>query len=122
MKNATRYQKQTRVMRNAWRDYKSYDNQISSFETERTFGECLTECWMVENMTKQDIYSSINELTVSQIMNILITNDIDKHTILIAVSEKSKGFQSDVAKKAIQYNRMSDKQAWCIAYEFKNIA
>ena len=47
---------------------------------------------------------------------------IDAETILDIVKNKSKGFQADIANKALQYGKITEKQAWCIVFEFKNIA
>ncbi len=41
--------------------------------------------------------------------------------ILKAVSIISNGFQSDIAKKAYLGQRISVKQAWCVAFEFCKI-
>lgn len=48
--------------------------------------------------------------------------DINAETILDTVKNNSKGFQSDIAKKALEYGKITEKQAWCVAYEFKNVA
>ncbi|HKK12405.1 MAG TPA: hypothetical protein VJ945_06210 [Flavobacteriaceae bacterium] len=42
-------------------------------------------------------------------------------TILKFVKDCSKGFQSDVATKTLKYGNMSEKQAWCVAFEFIKI-
>ena len=46
----------------------------------------------------------------------------ESETILEVVAENSKGFQSDIAKKALKYKNITKKQAWCVAYEYKNVA
>lgn len=38
--------------------------------------------------------------------------------ILEFVRDTSKGFQSDVAAKALEYGNPSEKQSWAISYEF----
>lgn len=43
-----------------------------------------------------------------------------QYMILDFVKETSKGFQSDIADKAYNY-RISEKQAWCIAFEFQKL-
>ena len=39
-------------------------------------------------------------------------------TILVNVAENAGGFQADIAKKALDGMRISDKQAWCVAFAF----
>lgn len=38
--------------------------------------------------------------------------------ILSFVKDNSTGFQKDIAERALQYGRLSEKQAWSVAYEF----
>ncbi|OAV63507.1 hypothetical protein Barb6_03706 [Bacteroidales bacterium Barb6] len=40
------------------------------------------------------------------------------HEVLTTVRDKSNGFQSDVAKKGIEFGRLSEKQSWSVAYEY----
>lgn len=122
MKNTNKYQKQARVMKNAWKEYNSSSNKISSFQVEMSFSECLKEAWEIEKMTKQDVYNSINEYSVRSLQNILITKDAEFYTILEVVADRSKGFQADIATKALKYRNITEKQAWCIAYEYKKVA
>lgn len=42
-------------------------------------------------------------------------------TVLEFVAENSKGFQADIASKALKYGNPTDKQAWCVAFEFIKI-
>jgi len=42
-------------------------------------------------------------------------------TILQATEKFTAGFQKDIAKKALQYVSLSDKQAWCVSYSFVEI-
>lgn len=122
MKNANKYEKQSRVMKKAWSEYKSYDNQVSSFQTEKSFAECLADAWIMENTTIQDVYTSINENTVKEIRDILITCDFNSVVVLEVVAERSSSYVADIARKAIKYSRISEKQAWCVAYEYKKVA
>lgn len=48
--------------------------------------------------------------------------DIEAETILDTVKNNSKGFQKNIAENALKYGRLTEKQAWCVAYEFKNVA
>jgi len=44
-------------------------------------------------------------------------------TVLMVVRSLSKGFQKDVASKAyVDGIRLSDKQRWCVAFEFVKLA
>ncbi len=68
-------------------------------------------------------------LSVSEIYNAIImdaariqTGSFGQTFILEDVAQGSKGFQSDIAKRALESGRLSEKQAWCIAYEAKKIA
>ncbi len=53
----------------------------------------------------------------------LITPYYDSYSeeILTIVSEKSEGFQADIAKKALKGKELTTKQIWCIAFEYKNL-
>lgn len=42
--------------------------------------------------------------------------------ILMVVKEKSTGFQSDIAERALEGKDLTYKQKWCVAYEYKNVA
>ncbi len=42
--------------------------------------------------------------------------------ILNEVKNNSKGFQKDIADKGLNGMNLSEKQSWCVAYEFKNVA
>lgn len=38
--------------------------------------------------------------------------------ILEEVAKNGSGFKKDIATKALKYKSMSEKQAWCIAFDF----
>ena len=119
-----KYEKQTRVMRNAWTEFKSFSNWESSFSFVMSFSECLKEAWELENIVLDNADSLKNE-NVKSIFNILTENDSLGHQaeiILNKVKENSTGFQADIASKSLNNNRISTKQAWCVAYEFKAVA
>lgn len=42
--------------------------------------------------------------------------------ILNVVAENSLGFQADIADRALEGNNISDKQVWCVAFEFLKVA
>jgi len=86
--------------------------------------------------TLKSTYQKVEELTnVKEVFNFIKSGfDSDyetmkgftsfsdmPETILEFVRDCSKGFQSDVATKALKYGNMSEKQAWCVAFEFIKI-
>lgn len=134
MTNTTkRYEKQARVMTEAWKEYKSYGNWESSFTYVHSFRQCLKDAWELENIIL-DNSDSLKSNNVASIFNILTSMErsveynsteffsFNAELILKTVSEKSTGFQSDISRRALLNNRLSTKQAWCVAYEFKNVA
>ena len=74
-----------------------------------------------KNEDVKTIFNIINE-TEGNVLNKNENRTYRSELILKVVSEKSTGFQSDIAKKALKGMNLSTKQAWCIAYEFKNVA
>ena len=68
----------------------------------------------LSEMTVKDIYENIS---LGFLKNSAIANEI-----LQTVAERSKGFQKDIANKVLLGENISDKQAWCVAYEYKNVA
>jgi hypothetical protein len=78
------------------------------------------------NVTAKSDYAN---WTVSEIQAAIVfdaariaTGLFTQLTIIEDVAEKSKGFQSDIAKRVLESGRISEKQAWCVAYEAKKIA
>ena len=121
----TKYNK-SEIMKEAWRVYKS----ISCL----SFKECLKNAWFEVKLNNGEIVDPLLNENVKSIFEYLITGvsygskfqpsywEDEAESILRLVAEKSKGFQGDIAKKAMISKRLSEKQAWCIAYEFKNVA
>lgn len=61
---------------------------------------------------------------------VYIFDDLDNdvaYTVLAGVAAKSKGFQKDIATKGLKnmfdtgHAKLTEKQAWAVSYEFKNI-
>jgi len=111
MKNSSKYNK-SEIMKQAWRFFKRLGDLT-------TFSECLSDAWAIAKQGNETDYS---HYTVTEIFNQLDNHDFMFNTILEIVSEKGNGFKKDIAIKALKYNRLSEKQAWCVAYEFKNVA
>lgn len=116
MKTNSKYNR-SEIMKEAWNMFKEYGNL--------SFSECLKWSWNIakgidsvaveiENMSVKDIF---NSLYYNSNMNSLVNDEILK-----TVAKNSKGFQSDIANKVINGNEISEKQAWCVAYEYKNVA
>ena len=62
-------------------------------------------------------------LTVSFVNDLLEAADLEARVICKVVAFFSNGFQADIAERFLATERkLSYKQAWCVAYEFKNVA
>lgn len=124
MKTSTnRYEKQTRVMKMAWKSFKNSSNWESSFTFINSFSDCLEEAWYVENCTQTTSEFTNEHYSLSEVYGILETQDYYYETILETVLENSKtGYKVNIAKNGLKYKSLSEKQAWCMAYEFKNVA
>ncbi len=109
---ATSKYNKSEIMKQAWRFYKRLGDLT-------TFGECLSDSW---NIAKEGNETDYSHYTVVEIFNQLDNHDFMFSTILEVVSTKGHSFKKDIATKALKYNRLSEKQAWCVAYEFKNVA
>lgn len=123
MKTTSKYNK-SEIMKEAWVMFKSEDNKLSSWQYEFSFAECLKMSWAtakVEETASQIIISKMSVVSIFE----TITNDVtsfESETILKEVSEKSNGFQADIASRVLGGSRISEKQAWCVAYEAKKVA
>lgn len=115
MKNLTKYQKQSRVMKQAWGMYKDYDKEIS-------FKSCLCTAWNLERNIITNGVSKDTDVSTLKTAVYMYNNSTDALHILITVRDKSNGFQKDIALKALDGIMISEKQAWCIAYEYKKVA
>jgi len=80
-------------------------------------------------VSKEEVKSDFSEWSLSEIYNAILlesarieTGSFTQTTIIEDVAEKSNGFQSDIAKKVLENGKISIKQAWCVAYEFKKVA
>ena len=122
----TRKYNKSEIMTAAWSEFKStYNVDSMSGEVVFTFAECLKNAW---NLAKMDSLSvMISKETVKSVFNYLDLDyaeqfDAEAKEILTTVSNESHGFQADIAERALETGRISTKQAWCVAYEFKAVA
>ena len=127
MKTTSKYNK-SKVMKNAWMIYRE-DNIIG---IEKTWSEALKEAWSEEK--EPSMLKELKQMNVKDLFDILSSGleysgawgnnyswDCESTIILEFVKENSKTYKSNIAERALLYNRLSDKQAWSISYEFKNI-
>ena len=99
----------------AWTTYKDHEGAIS-------FSECLRISW---NLAKGIITNGIDkDSSVAEVKEVVynMSESNDFMYILTEVRNKSKGFQKDIAERGLNGNAISEKQAWCVAFEFKNVA
>lgn len=104
--------------------------------TSLTFSEALKESWRLAKITIEDVRKDISFNSSKDLFNALMSGftqmydyKVRNHTewhfntevALKLVVEKSNGFQSDIATKALKYGRVSEKQAWCVAYEYMKL-
>lgn len=101
---------------------------------EGNYSACLSEALRVshknakENFTPDFIRienSNLDESSVKEIFNILkwsVNSEMLIDEILMTVKNNSNGFQKDIAEKAQRGISLSQKQAWCVAYEYKKVA
>ena len=69
--------------------------------------------------------SKIDKNDVKTVFNILrwsLNSEALVNEILTTVENKSKGFQAEIAKKALTGTTLSEKQTWCVAFEYKKVA
>ena len=63
------------------------------------------------------------DMSTSLVNDMIEACDYEARAICKVVAFFSAGFQSDIAKRFLETERrLSYKQAWCIAYEFKAVA
>lgn len=76
----------------------------------------------VKNSTVKDIFYWLQEVGFCKEFNgrFFTERSEFQYIVLDFVRKTSKGFQADVANKAYQY-KLSDKQAWCVAFEFDKL-
>ena len=99
----------------AWKTYRDYNGQVS-------FSDCLSLEW---NLVRGIITNGITkESSVSDVKEVVyrMPESTDFLFILTEVKNNSNGFQKDIAIKGLNGRHLSEKQAWCVAYEFKNVA
>lgn len=112
------------IMTEAWSMFKNEDNKLSSWQYEFSFAECLRMAWATAKVSESASEIIISQMSVNTIFETIINDStsFESEAILKEVSEKSNGFQSDIAKRTLEGKRISDKQAWCVAYEAKRVA
>ncbi len=116
----TNYNK-SEILKRAWEMFNSTSNYDSIEDCKYdTFATCLKDSWTMAKNTTSELMN--DNYSIKEIFTILENRDFNFTSILEIVANNSKGFQSDIAKKALKYNSMTTKQAWCVAYEFKNVA
>ena len=99
----------------AWITYRDHNGQIS-------FSECLKISW---NLAKGVITNGISKDSSAADIKEVVYNMPESNDFLFILTEvknNSKGFQKDIAEKGINGMSISEKQAWCVAFEFKNVA
>ena len=76
----------------------------------------------VKKATVKEVFSSLQEVGFCKEFNGRFHTERNEFQYLILdfVRKTSKGFQKDIANSAFQY-KISDKQAWCISFEFDKI-
>ena len=123
MKTTVKFNK-SEIMKEAWSMFRSEDNKLSSWQFDFSFAECLKMAWATAKVKETAAEIIISEMSVSSIFETIMnsTTSFESETILKEVSTKSNGFQADIAKNTLNGRRISEKQAWCIAYEAKNVA
>ncbi len=94
-----------------------------------SFSESLKIAW---NVAKGEVSGFTRESKVSDIKDCLYMHPEHTETlhVLTTVKNNSKGFHKDIAEKGLEYlaekgmdvRSLSEKQAWCVAFEFKNVA
>lgn len=87
-----------------------------------SFSDCLKTAW---NHVRGIVTNGVSkESSVSDIKECVYLNagSTDSEWILSIVKTQSKGFQKDIANKGLSGINLSEKQSWCVAYEFKNVA
>lgn len=115
MKNATRYQRQARVMKQAWEMFRDYNSQVS-------FKDCLSTAWNIERGIITNGVTKDSDVSTLKTAVWMCSNSTDALHILYTIRDNSKGFHKDIAEKALNGMNLSEKQAWCIAYEYKKVA
>ena len=66
---------------------------------------------------------TLEDMSVAHAHDALLGSDYEARNICKIVLFYSIGFQSDIAENFLTKGyRLSEKQAWCIAYEYKNVA
>jgi hypothetical protein len=76
----------------------------------------------LRTLTKSDIFNMLQKVGFCREYNGRYFSERTElqYIVLDFVNKHSKGFQSDIAKKANEY-KISDKQAWCVAFEFDKL-
>lgn len=115
------------IMTEAHKIAKTFEGNYSA-----CFAEALRISWKnaKENFTPDFIKieeANLNEKSVKEIYDIISfgfsRNSCFANEIFTIVMENSNGFQANIAKEALLSGKeLSTKQAWCVAYEFKNVA
>lgn len=86
------------------KDFKSTDQQLKEASV-----KTIHDCIVTERADNWDKFSNQSNWADVALM------------ILMTVSECGSGFKKDIATKAIESVNISEKQAWCVAYEFVNV-
>ena len=106
---------------------------------EGDYSACLSESLRIswqnakENFTPDFIKIenfNLNDKTTKELFDIIYLGynfsnedyNILASAILEVVKTKSNGFQKDIATKAFNGEELTQKQSWCIAFEFKKVA
>lgn len=75
----------------------------------------------IESLNVKQVWNELTSLVSKEFEgNDKLWNDVVLF-ILEVVSENGEGFKKDIAEKALDYVNISEKQAWCVAYEFVKI-
>lgn len=76
------------------------------------------------NASVKDVFNAImNGKTFGGKFDYSVSYSIFAESILNTVMKNSNGFQADIAEKAyLEGLNLSEKQAWCVAYEYKKVA
>jgi len=111
MKTTSKYNK-SQIMKDAWSNFRVSQYEGVSFST------CLKWAW---DFAKAELTQDLS-MTVEEIFSELDNNGSLYESILETVVSKSSNYKKDIAEKGLKYGRLSEKQAWAVAYEYKNVA
>ena len=76
----------------------------------------------IDKTNPKSIFNALNGHFEGGKFNLTIVWNHFANEIFLTVSEKSRGFQADIAKKALLGQNISDKQKWCVAFEYQKVS